>query len=112
VLGLGAPSQVFTTASSPRSASWSAATELVFLADSQAGVQVYQASIDGSETTSDVSRSGALLPDIEAETLVAGAGTSSVLSVTDRQDRLWFLGPGGDWTQIEAPPVTALSSGR
>ena len=112
VLGLGAPRQVFTTASSPRSVSWSSGTELIFLADSQAGVQVYRASIDGSETTSEVSRSGALLPEIEAETLVAGAGTSSVLYVTDRQDRLWFLGPDGDWTQVEAPPVTGLSAGR
>jgi hypothetical protein len=113
VLGLSAPEPVYTTAASPRSASWSSGTQLIFLADSQAGVQVYQASIDGSETIGDVARSGALLPpDVEAETLVAGAGTSSVLYVTDRQDRLWFLGPEGDWSQVEGPPVTGLAFGR
>ena len=112
VLGLGAPQRVFTTAASPRSASWSSGTQLIFLADSQAGVQVYQAAIDGSETTGEVARNGTLLPDVQAETLVAGAGTASVLYVTDRQDRLWFLGPEGDWAQVEAPSVTGLSFGR
>ncbi|MET0929026.1 MAG: LpqB family beta-propeller domain-containing protein [Aeromicrobium sp.] len=112
VLGLGDPQQVFTTAQSPRSASWSSATELAFLADSQAGVQVYRAAIDGSSTTSEVTRSGALVPDVGAQTLAIGPGESPVLYVTDEQDRLWFLGPEGSWRLIEGPPVTGLTFGR
>ncbi|MET0447159.1 MAG: LpqB family beta-propeller domain-containing protein, partial [Aeromicrobium sp.] len=112
ILGLGDPQQVFTTAQAPRSASWSSATEVAFLADSQAGVQVYRAAIDGSDTTGEVARSGALLPDVGAETLAIGPGETPVLYVTDQQDRLWFLGPEGSWRLIEGPPVTGLSFGR
>jgi hypothetical protein len=112
LLGLGEPGQVFTTAQAPRSASWASTTDLAFLADSQAGVQVYRASIDGSDTTGEVARSGALLPDVEAQTLASGSGTSTVLYVTDRQKRLWFLEPDGDWRLVEGPPVTGLTFGR
>ncbi len=110
--GLSDPVRVATTAGSPRSASWSSTTELAFLGDSQAGVQVYQVSIDGSETTSEVSRSRSLLPDVGAETLAVGQGRSEFLYVTDRTGRLWFLPPGGSWRVLDTPPVTALTVGR
>lgn len=112
VVALGAPKRVFTSAQSPRSASWSSDTELMFLADSRAGVQVYQARIDGSETTSEVSRSGSLLPEIGADTLAVGQGQSPVLYVTDELDRLWVLPPQGSWTAIKTSEVTGLSYGR
>lgn len=112
VVALEAPKRVYTSAPSPRSASWSSGTELTFLADSQSGVQVYQARIDGSETMSEVARSGSLLPDIEADTLAVGQGASPALYVTDRQDRLWILPPEGSWTLIKSPEVTGLSFGR
>lgn len=112
VVGLAGPTRVFTTAAAPRSASWSSSTELSFLADSEAGVQIYQAAIDGSVTTSEVSRSGALLPDVAAENLAVGAGGSRVLYVTDVQDRLWFLPDDGTWRLINTPKVTGLTFGR
>lgn len=112
VLGLGSPSRVFTTAAQPRSASWSSGTELSFLGDSEAGVQIYQVTIDGSETSSEVTRSGTLLPDVGADTLVIGPGDSGVLYVTDDRDRLRYLPPGGSWRVIDSSPVTALTFGR
>ena len=112
VLGLGSPSRVFTTAAQPRSASWSSGTELSFLGDSEAGVQVYQVTIDGSETSSEVTRSGALLPDVGADTLAIDPGGSRVLYVTDDRDQLRFLPTGGSWRVIDTTPVTALTFGR
>ncbi|MCW2838691.1 MAG: hypothetical protein JWR55_174 [Aeromicrobium sp.] len=112
ILGLGDPEQVYTTAQDPRSVSWSSATQLTFLADSQAGVQVYQASIDGSDTTSEVARSGALLPDVDAVTLVTSGGLSPVLYVTERRDRLWILQPGSSWRLVDSTAVTGLTFGR
>ena len=112
VRGLGAPSPVFTTAQAPRAASWASTTELAFLGDSEAGAQIYLVSIDGSETTSQVSRSGSLLPDVGADALAIGAGRSQVVYVTDQRDRLWFLPPGGSWKVLDTPPVTALTLGR
>lgn len=112
VVALDTPSRVFTTAQSPRSASWSSGTELMFLADSLAGVQVYRARIDGSETMSEVARSGSLLPDVGAQTLAIGQGASPVLYVTDRLDRLWVLGTQESWSMLDTPEVTGLSYGR
>ncbi len=112
VYGLGAPERVFTEADAPRSASWSSPTELSFLAESPSGVQVYQAAIDGSKTTSEVSRSGALLPDVAAETLAIGQGSSPVLYVTDGEGQLWSLPSGGSWQRIDTGGVTGLSYGR
>lgn len=112
IVALGPPGRVFTSVQSPRSASWSSGTELMFLAESQAGTQVYQARIDGSETTSEVSQSGSLLPDVGAATLAVGQGASPVLYVTDELDRLWVLQPQGSWTMLKTPVVTGLSYGR
>lgn len=112
VLGLADPTPVFTTAPAPRAASWSSSTELSFLADSEAGVQIYQVAIDGSLTTSQVSRSGALIPDVGADTLAVGPGGAQVLYVTDAQDRLWYLPEDGTWRLLSTPKVTALTFGR
>ena len=112
VLGLDTPARVFTTAQAPRSASWSSSTELSFLADSDAGTQIYLAAIDGSATTSEVSRSGALLPDVDADTLAVGQGGAQVLYVTDAQDRLWYLPDDGTWRLLDTPKVTGLTYGR
>lgn len=112
VTGLGAPQRVATTVPDPRAVSWSTTTDLSFLADSQAGAQVYSVSIDGSATTSDVSRSGALLPDVGVVSLVVGPGRSPALYATDVADRLLYLPPGGSWRVLDTPPVTALTIGR
>ncbi|MCD9197071.1 LpqB family beta-propeller domain-containing protein [Aeromicrobium wangtongii] len=112
VLGLGLPSRVFTTVSGPRAASWSSPTELSFLGDSQAGVQIYQVQIDGSRTTSEVARSGSLLPDVRARGLAIAQGGTGTLHVSDARRRLWYLPRGGSWRMIDTPPATGLSYGR
>lgn len=112
VTGLGAPQRVTTTVPDPRAVSWSSTTELSFLGDSQAGAQVYSVSIDGSVTTSDVSRSGALLPDVGVVSLVVGPGSTPALYATDAADRLLYLPPDGSWRVLDTPPVTALTIGR
>ncbi|MET0819424.1 MAG: LpqB family beta-propeller domain-containing protein [Aeromicrobium sp.] len=112
IAGLQDPVRVATTAQSPRSASWASTTELAFLGDSEVGAQIYQVAIDGSETTSQVSRSGSLLPDVGADTLAIGQDRSPLLYVTDRRKRLWFLPPGGSWRMLDTPPTTALTIGR
>ncbi|MFC5677768.1 LpqB family beta-propeller domain-containing protein [Aeromicrobium endophyticum] len=112
IASLQDPARVATTARSPRSASWASTTELAFLGDSEVGAQIYQVTIDGSETTSQVSRSGSLLPDVGADTLAIGQDRSPLLYVTDRRRRLWFLPPGGSWRLLDTPPTTALTIGR
>jgi hypothetical protein len=112
VVGLQDPTRVVTTARSPRSASWASTTELAFLGDSEVGAQIYQVVIDGSATTSQVSRSGSLLPDVGADTLAIDRGGSQLLYVTDRRKRLWFLPPGGSWRVLDTPPAVALTIGR
>jgi hypothetical protein len=112
IAGLQDPARVVTTAAAPRSASWASTTELAFLGDSEVGAQIYQVAIDGSETTSEVSRSGSLLPDVGADTLAIGHDQAPLLYVTDRRRRLWFLPPGGSWRMLDTPPATALTVGR
>lgn len=111
VLGLGAPRRVVTAVDGARSASWSSATGLGFLADGESGVQAYEVPIDGSGTSDDLT-GGAQLPDVDAERLAIGGGQSPELYATDSRDRLWFRSPGGIWRLLETARVTGLTSGR
>ncbi|MBC7632233.1 LpqB family beta-propeller domain-containing protein [Aeromicrobium sp.] len=112
VIGLGEPVRVFITAARPRSATWTSGTELSFLADSNSGVQVYTAAIDGSATTGGASGGGALLPDVRAGSLVVGSGTTPTQYATDARRRLWNLVPGRSWKLLDTTGVTGLTSGR
>jgi hypothetical protein len=112
ILGLGDPSEVYTSAVSPRSVSWSSGTELSYLADSQSGRQVYTTAIDGSSTSGGLSRGGALLPDVRPGTLVTGVGPTPNRYAADASNRLWFLEPGGSWRLLPDIEVTGLTYGR
>jgi len=112
ILGLGSPSTVYTPAASPRSASWSSATELSYLAESQSGRQVYSTAIDGSATSGGLSRGGVLLPDVGANALAVGGGPSANRYATDARGRLWFVAPGGSWQLLPNLKVTGLTYGR
>jgi hypothetical protein len=112
ILGFSDPSDVYTSAGTPRSVTWSSGTALSYLADSQSGRQVYTTTIDGSSTSGGLSRGGALLPDVRPTTLVTGVGPTPNRYATDARDRLWFLEPGGSWRLLPDVKVTGLTYGR
>jgi hypothetical protein len=112
ILGLGAPREVYTTAASPRSVSWSSGTELTYLATSRSGRQVYTTAIDGSSTSGGISRGGALLPDVGPRTLASGTGETPNRYVTDARNRLWFLAPGESWRMLPTSGITGLTYGH
>jgi hypothetical protein len=112
IVSLGDPARVSTTARHPRSAVWSSGTELAFLADSESGVQVYTAAIDGSSTRGGITTGGALLPDVDADTLVIGTGETPPRYVTDAQSRLWYLSLEGSWKLVKSIRITGLTYGR
>lgn len=111
ILGLGVPVAVYTTASSPRSVSWSSGTDLSYLAESQSGRQVYTTAIDGSSTTGGLSGGGALLPDVGARELAIGTGPTSNRYAVDSRNRLWFMASGGSWL-LTGTKATGLTFGR
>jgi hypothetical protein len=112
IVSLGDPARVSTMARHPRSAVWSSGTELSFLADSESGVQVYTAAIDGSSTTGGITSGGALLPDVDANTLVIGTGETPPRYATDARSRLWYLSPEGSWKLVKYTRITGLTYGR
>jgi hypothetical protein len=112
ILGFGDPAEVYTSAGTPRSVTWSSGTELSYLADSQSGRQIYTTTIDGSSTSGGLSRGGALLPDVRPDTLATGVGPTPNRYATDARDRLWFLEPGGSWQLLPDIKVTGLTYGR
>jgi hypothetical protein len=112
ILGLGNPRNVYTSARSPRSVSWSSGTELSYLAASQSGRQVYTTAIDGSSTSGGIFRGGSLLPDVGASTLAIGTGETPVQYATDARKRLWFLPPGESWQLLSTTGVTGLTYGH
>ena len=112
ILGLSDPTEVYTSARSPRSVSWSSGTELTYLAESQSGRQVYTTAIDGSSTSGGLSRGGALLPDVRPTTLAIGVGQSPNRYAADARGRLWFLQPSESWQLLPGTRVTGLTYGR
>ena len=112
VLGLGDPVGLFTTASEPRSVTWTSGTTVGFLADSESGVQVYDAAIDGSVTSGGASGGNAMLPDVGATSLAIGTGIDPTRYATDARRRLWNLTPGGSWKLLDITGVTGLTYGQ
>ena len=112
VLGLGNPHQLATSAENPSSAAWESGTTVSFLGDSESGRQVYTAIIDGSATTGGVAGGGALLPDVDAGTMVVGTAQSPPRYATDARNRLWFLPADGSWRVLDLKGVTGLTYGH
>ena len=100
-----------TNFTSPRSLSWSSATTVTFLADEAAlGTQIFDSRIDGSYSNGGTASSGALLPDVDAVTLVTTGDGESIRYVTDRTGRTWLLRPGGVWERLDPIGVTAIAA--
>ncbi len=111
ITGLGRPRVVGTGVSAPHSVSWASTTRLVFLGSSEAGVQVYEAAIDGTDVEGGATGGGPLLPDVRPTHLVADAGNEGSAWVTDQRKRLWFLAPGRSWRLLDDRAFRGLSSG-
>lgn len=112
VLGLTSPRYLATTVENPSSATWATGTRVSFLGDSESGRQVYTAIIDGSDTTGGVAGGGALLPAVDADTLVLGTAETPPHYATDAKHRLWFLPDDGAWHELNLRGVTGLTYGH
>jgi hypothetical protein len=112
VIGLSDPKRLTTSAENPTSVTWESGTRVSFLGDSEQGRQVYTAIIDGSATTGGASSGNALLPDVDADTLVVGTAPSPPRYATDPQHRLWFLPNDGSWRKVGEHGVTGLTYGH
>ncbi|MCW2750600.1 MAG: hypothetical protein JWR83_1710 [Aeromicrobium sp.] len=112
VIGLGDPKRLTTSAENPTSAIWASGTRISFLGNSESGRQVYTTIIDGSATTGGVAGGGALLPDVDAGTLVLGTGQTPPRYATDARHRLWFLPADGSWRVLALRGVTGLTYGH
>jgi hypothetical protein len=111
VIGLTAPRRLHTPVGHPTSASWASGTRVSFLGDSESGRQVYTAIIDDSDTTGGVA-GGALLPDVNADTLALGTAAAPPHYATDAKHRLWFLPDDGAWHELNLRGVTGLTYGH
>ncbi|MCW2800361.1 MAG: hypothetical protein JWQ70_1833 [Aeromicrobium sp.] len=112
VIGLSQPKPLTTSAENPTSAVWASGTRISFLGDSESGRQVYSTIIDGSATTGGVAGGGALLPDVDARTLVLGTAQTPPRYATDARHRLWFLPSDGSWHVLDVNGVTGLTYGH
>jgi hypothetical protein len=112
VIGLSDPKRLTTSAENPTSVTWESGTRVSFLGDSEQGRQVYTAIIDGSATTGGASSGNALLPDVDADTLVVGTAPSPPRYATDPKHRLWFLPNDGSWRKVGEHGVTGLTYGH
>jgi hypothetical protein len=111
VIGLGTPRRLDTGVPAPHSVSWATTTRLVFLGSTEAGVQVHEVGIDGTDVEGGAVGGGPLLPDVDAAHLVADAGTDGSAWVTDARRRLWYLAPGRSWRLLDDRAFRGLSSG-
>ena len=114
VVSLGTPGLVQSNEANytgPRSLSWSSATTVTFLAnDSIVGTQIFDSRIDGSSSSGGTASGGALLPDVDAVTLVTTGGNGATQYVTDKTGHTWLLRPGGAWERLGAIGVTGLNA--
>jgi hypothetical protein len=90
---------------------WASTTRLVFLGSTEAGVQVHEAAIDGTDVEGGATGGGPLLPDVRATHLVADAGADGSAWVTDSRKRLWYLAPGRSWRLLDDRAFSGLTSG-
>jgi hypothetical protein len=107
--GLGTPSTVSGAAEEVRSAVWADAARVSFLADTESGIQVRTALIDGSAITG--STAGSLLPEVDTTRLVVGEGDTTSYA-TDARGRLWHVGSRGTWLQVDTERIDSLVRSR
>jgi hypothetical protein len=111
LLGLGDPQRLSIGVGDPHSVGWSSTTRLGFLGASDAGVQLYDVAIDGTDLAGGDTGGGPLLPDVDAITLAGRTDEDPARWILDRRRRLWFLPPDGSWRLIDDRKFSGLSTG-
>ena len=108
---LGGPRRLSIGVSDPRSVGWISTTRLGFLGASDAGVQLYDAALDGTDVLGGDTGGGPLLPDVDAIVLTGRTGDDSARWVLDGRRRLWHRPPDGSWRLIDDRRFSGLSTG-
>ena len=108
---LGNPRRLSIGVSDPHSVDWVSTTRLGFLGASDAGVQLYDVALDGTDVLGGDTGGGPLLPDIDAIVLTGRTGDDSARWVLDARRRLWFRPPDGAWRLIDDRRFSGLSTG-
>ncbi|MGA9715637.1 MAG: GerMN domain-containing protein [Aeromicrobium sp.] len=107
--GLSTPRRIGGNAVGPSSAVWSDDVRVSFLAETDTGIQMQTALIDGSGASA---TGGALLPAADISGLVVGSGPGASTYATDPRGRLWYLRPSGNWQLVDADPIRSLGNSR
>ena len=108
---LGDPRRLSIGVAEPHSVDWVSTTRLGFLGASDAGVQLYDVALDGTDVLGGDTGGGALLPDVDAAVLTGRRGEDSARWVLDTRRRLWHLPPDGSWRLIDDRRFSGLSTG-
>jgi hypothetical protein len=111
VTSLGDPRRLSIGVSDPHSVDWVSTTRLGFLGASDAGVQLYDVGLDGTDLLGGDTGGGPLLPDVDAIVLTGRTGEDSARWVLDAQRRLWHRPPDGAWRLIDDRRFSGLSTG-
>ncbi|MGH3458554.1 LpqB family beta-propeller domain-containing protein [Aeromicrobium sp.] len=109
--GLGSPRRLSIRVDDPRSVGWVSSTRVAFLGASEAGMQLYDVALDGTDRMGGGTGSGPLLPDVGATTLAGRANDDPSRWVVDARGRLWYLPPDGSWRLIDERSFSGLSTG-
>lgn len=108
---LGDPRRLSIGVADPHSVDWISTTRLGFLGASEAGVQLYDVALDGTDVLGGDTGAGPLLPDIDARVLTGRTGEDSPRWVLDGRSRLWHRPPDGSWRLIDDRRFSGLSTG-
>ncbi len=108
---LGTPRRLSIGVADPHSVDWVSTTRLGFLGASDAGVQLYDVGLDGTDLLGGDTGGGPLLPDIDAIVLTGRTGEDSARWVLDARGRLWHRPPDGAWRLIDDRRFSGLSTG-
>ena len=111
VTSLGDPSRLSPGVGDPHSVGWASTTRLGFLGASNAGVQLYEVALDGTDLAGGDTGGGPLLPDVDATVLAARTEGDAGRWVLDGRRRLWYLPPDGSWQLIDDRRFAGLSTG-
>ncbi len=112
VTSLGDPQRLAVDVGDPHSVSWMSTTRIGFLGDSEAGVQLYEVALDGTDVLGGDTGGGPLLPDVDARTLAGRSGGDSARWVLDGRRRLWYRPPAdGTWRLVDERGFSGLSTG-
>jgi hypothetical protein len=111
LVSLGEPRRLSIGVGDPHSVRWVSTTRLGFLGASDAGVQLYDVALDGTDLTGGDTGGGPLLPDVDATVLAARTDDDPARWVIDRRRRLWYLPPDDSWRLIDDRRYSGLSTG-